>query len=201
MVNVVRGVADGCELAGCALIGGETAEMPGMYQSGEYDLAGFSVGVVERATMLPDGTVASGDVVIGVASSGVHSNGLSLVRALVQQAGLSYTDTAPWNSAKTVGADLLTPTRIYIRSVLPLMKAGKVKAAAHITGGGLLENLPRSLPAHCAAELDPAKWELPASIRWAISRGVLPEEALPTFNCGIGFCLVVAAESADAVTA
>ena len=128
---------------------------------------------------------------IGLPSSGVHSNGLSLMRALVQQAGLSYTDTAPWNSAKTVGADLLTPTRIYIRSVLPLMKAGKVKAAAHITGGGLLENLPRSLPAECAADLDATAWELPAPIRWGISRGVMPQEALRTFNCGIGFCLVV----------
>merc|ERR1719473_1083967 len=201
MVDFVRGVADGCKLANCALIGGETAEMPGMYQNGEYDVAGFSVGVVERATMLPDGTVASGDVVIGLASSGMHSNGLSLVRALVQQAGLSYTDPAPWNKDKTVGADLLTPTRIYVRSVLPLMKAGRVKAAAHITGGGLLENLPRSLPGECAAELDPATWELPASLRWAISRGVLPEEALRTFNCGIGFCLVVAPAQASAVVA
>jgi len=117
----------------------------------------------------------------------------------VQQAGLSYTDTAPWNSAKTVGADLLTPTRIYIRSVLPLMKAGKVKAAAHITGGGLLENLPRSLPAECAADLDATAWELPAPIRWGISRGVMPQEALRTFNCGIGFCLIVAKDQAAAM--
>merc|ERR1719473_431086 len=201
MVDVVRGVTEGCQLANCALIGGETAEMPGMYQNGEYDVAGFSVGVVERAAMLPKGNVASGDVVIGLASSGVHSNGLSLMRALVQQAGLSYTDPAPWDKDKSVGADLLTPTRIYVRSVLPLMKTGKVKAAAHITGGGLLENLPRSLPGECAAELDPATWELPASLRWAISRGVLPEEALRTFNCGIGFCLVVAPAQASAVVA
>merc|ERR1719197_810660 len=171
MVDVVRGVAEGCQLANCALIGGETAEMPGMYHNGEYDVAGFSVGVVERATMLPDGTVRPGDVVIGVASSGMHSNGLSL------------NDPAPWNKEKSVGADLLTPTRIYVRSVLPLMKAGRVKAAAHITGGGLLENLPRSLPAECAAELDAKNWELPGAIRWAISRGVQPEEALRTFNC------------------
>merc|ERR1719326_2218022 len=188
-------------LANCALIGGETAEMPGMYAAGEYDVAGFSCGVVERHTMLPKGNVAAGDVVIGIASSGVHSNGLSLMRALVQQAALSYADPAPWNKKKTVGADLLTPTRIYIRSVLPLMKAGKVKAAAHITGGGLLENLPRSLPAECAAKLDPTTWELPPSIRWAISRGVLPEEALRTFNCGIGFCLIVPASKAAEVTA
>merc|ERR1719379_2467330 len=201
MVDVVRGVAEGCQLANCALIGGETAEMPGMYQNGEFDVAGFSVGVVERSTMLPDGTVASGNVVIGLASSGVHSNGFSLMRALVQQAGLSYTDPAPWNAEKSVGAYLLTPTRIYVRSVLPLMKAGKVKAAAHITGGGLLENPPRSLPADLAAELDSASWELPASIRWAISRGVAPQEALRTFNCGIGFCLVVPADGAAAVTA
>jgi phosphoribosylamine--glycine ligase/phosphoribosylaminoimidazole synthetase len=201
MVSVVKGISDGCKLAGCALIGGETAEMPGMYKAGEYDLAGFCVGAVERAQMIPDKTAKVGDVVVGIASSGVHSNGLSLVRALLEQAGLDVGDTAPWAENESVGESLLTPTRIYIQSVLPLMRAGRVKAAAHITGGGLLENLPRSLPENCSAKLDAARWELPPVIRWCISRGVAIDEALRAFNCGIGFALIVAPENADAIVA
>jgi len=198
--RIIAGIAEGCRQAGCALVGGETAEMPGMYTGGDYDLAGFSVGAAERHQLIDGGTVAPGDVVLGLASSGVHSNGFSLVRKVVERCGLAYADDAPFQPGTSLGEALLTPTRIYVKSCLAAVRAGKIKALAHITGGGLLDNVPRVLPADCVAELDARRWPLPAVFAWLQKGAGLPAaELCRTFNCGIGMVAVApAAEAEDA---
>ena len=200
--QVVAGIAAGCKLAGCALVGGETAEMPGMYATDDYDLAGFSVGAVARANLLPKPTLAEGDVLLGLASSGVHSNGYSLVRKIVTQSGAELAAPAPFATTHaTLGEALLEPTRIYVASLLPLLNAGKIKALSHITGGGLTENLPRVLPASLSATIDLSAWKLPPVFDWMQRTGDIPtSEMLRTFNCGLGMILVVAANDAAQVT-
>ena len=198
---VIAGIAEGCRQAGCALIGGETAEMPGMYASKDYDLAGFAVGAVERGQMLPRDDMVAGDVLIGLASSGVHSNGYSLVRRLAAEEKLAWTAPAPFARSLTLADALLTPTRIYVGSVLKTMReTGAIKGVAHITGGGLSENVPRILPAGIAAHVDLAAWKAPAVFRWLAKAGRLGDaEMLRTFNCGIGLVLVVAKSGAKKV--
>jgi len=197
--RVIEGIAEGCAQSGCALIGGETAEMPGMYPAGDFDLAGFAVGAMERGTELPCG-VAEGDVLLGLASDGVHSNGYSLVRKLVEMSGLGWDAKCPW-SAETLGAALLTPTRLYVTQVLAAVQAGGVHALAHITGGGLTENLPRVLPDGLGAEIDLSAWTLPPVFQWLAKTGGMTEtELLKTFNCGLGMILVVTQEQASALT-
>jgi phosphoribosylformylglycinamidine cyclo-ligase len=187
--RVIEGIAAGCRLAGCALIGGETAEMPGMYAGGDFDLAGFAVGAMERGTALPSG-IAAGDVLIGLASSGVHSNGYSLVRRIVERAGLDWTARAPFAEG-SLGEELLHPTRIYVRPALAAHRAGGLRGLAHITGGGLTENLPRILPAGLGAAIDRDAWPLPPVFGWlAEAGGVAEAEMLRTFNCGIGMVAV-----------
>ncbi|MBY3132478.1 phosphoribosylformylglycinamidine cyclo-ligase [Rhizobium laguerreae] len=200
---IVGGIAAGCREAGCALIGGETAEMPGMYSSGDYDLAGFAVGAAERGKLLPSGDIAEGDVILGLASSGVHSNGFSLVRKIVELSGLDWDAPAPFTEDKKLGEALLEPTRIYVK---PLLKAiretGAIKALAHITGGGFPENIPRVLPKHLAAEIDLAAVKVPAVFSWlAKTGGVEAKEMLRTFNCGVGMIAVVAGENVAMVSA
>jgi phosphoribosylformylglycinamidine cyclo-ligase len=199
--TVVAGIADGCREAGCALIGGETAEMPGMYAERDYDLAGFAVGAVERGEILPRGDVAVGDVLIGLPSSGVHSNGFSLVRRLAAEAGLGWGDPAPFAPQVPLGAALLEPTRIYVRPVLRALRETRaVKALAHITGGGLTENLPRVLPEGVAAHVDLEAWRAPAVFGWLRQAGRLDDtEMLRTFNCGIGMVTAVAREGCEEV--
>ncbi|MGS4944503.1 phosphoribosylformylglycinamidine cyclo-ligase [Meridianimarinicoccus sp. RP-17] len=200
--RIVEGIAEGCRLSGCALIGGETAEMPGMYQAGDFDLAGFAVGAMERGQALPAG-VAVGDVLLGLASDGVHSNGYSLVRRVVDVSGLGWDVPAPFaGSAMTLGAALLMPTRLYVRPALAAIRAGGVHGLAHVTGGGLTENLPRILPDGCGAAIDLGAWRLPPVFRWlAETGGIAPAEMLKTFNAGIGMVLVVAPDRADALAA
>ncbi|SIP94523.1 phosphoribosylformylglycinamidine cyclo-ligase [Rhizobium sp. RU20A] len=200
--SIVAGIAAGCREAGCALIGGETAEMPGMYAGGDYDLAGFAVGAAERGQLLPAGDIAEGDVILGLASSGVHSNGYSLVRKIVALAGLDWSAPSPFGDG-TLAEGLMTPTRIYVK---PLLKAirqtGAIKALAHITGGGFPENIPRVLPKHLAAEIDLSAIKAPAVFSWlAKTGGVAPSEMLRTFNCGVGMIAVVPADKAKAVSA
>ena len=201
--TVVASIAEGCRQAGCALIGGETAEMPGMYSGDDYDLAGFVVGAAERDALLPRGDVAVGDVLIGLPSSGVHSNGYSLVRRLVAGAALGWETPAPFAPAISLGEALLLPTRIYVKPVLGAIRAtGGVKGVAHITGGGLSENLPRILPAGLAAHVDLATWKAPAVFGWLQHTANLDDaEMLRTFNCGIGLAIVAARTEADAVLA
>jgi phosphoribosylformylglycinamidine cyclo-ligase len=188
---IVAGIADGCKQAGCALVGGETAEMPGMYAGGDYDLAGFAVGAVERGKQITGAGVSAGDVVLGLASSGVHSNGYSLVRKVVSVAGLDYAKSAPFGSGP-LGQALLTPTRIYVKSCLAAIRAGGVKALAHITGGGLLENIPRVLPPETMCAIDGARWPFPPVFAWLRkTAGIDAHEMARTFNCGIGMVLVV----------
>ena len=190
--SVIAGIAEGCRQAGCALVGGETAEMPGMYAAGDYDLAGFAVGAAERGALLPRG-VMPGDAVLGIASSGVHSNGFSLVRRIVEASGIDWSARAPFAPDLMLGEALMAPTRIYVRSLLALHRAGLLKAAAHITGGGLPGNVPRVLPDGCAAVLDGGAWELPKVFGWLARQGnVEATEMLRVFNCGIGMVLVVA---------
>jgi phosphoribosylformylglycinamidine cyclo-ligase len=197
---VVSGIAEGCKQAGCALVGGETAEMPGMYAEGEYDLAGFSVGAVERDQVLTGADVSEGDLLLGLASSGVHSNGFSLVRKILSLEGLAVDAPAPWTPGTTIGQALLEPTRIYVRAALAAIKAGGVNAICHITGGGFYENLPRILPNGLAAHLDGSAWRRPSVFDWiAEAGGVHPREMHRTFNCGIGMVLCVAPESRAAV--
>ena len=196
--RIVEGIAEGCVQSGCALIGGETAEMPGMYPAGDFDLAGFAVGAMERGTALPEGVVA-GDVLLGLGSNGVHSNGYSLVRKLVEISGLGWDDACPWSEG-TLGAALLTPTRLYVTQALQAVRAGGVHGLAHITGGGLTENLPRVLPEGLGAEIDLNAWELPPVFRWLAATGGMAEaEMLKTFNCGIGMIVVCAADRAEAL--
>ena len=198
--RIINGIAAGCEASGCALIGGETAEMPGMYHDGDFDLAGFAVGAMERGADLPVGVV-EGDNLIGLASDGVHSNGYSLVRRIVDVSGLGWADDAPFADGP-LGAALLTPTRLYVKSTLSAIKHGGVHALAHITGGGLTENLPRVLPEGLGAQIDLNAWELPPVFKWlAATGGIVESEMLKTFNSGIGMVLSVAASEADAVTA
>ena len=198
--RIINGIAAGCEASGCALIGGETAEMPGMYHDGDFDLAGFAVGAMERGADLPVGVV-EGDVLIGLASDGVHSNGYSLVRRIVDVSGLGWADDAPFADGP-LGAALLTPTRLYVKSTLSAIKHGGVHALAHITGGGLTENLPRVLPEGLGAQIDLNAWELPPVFKWlAATGGIVESEMLKTFNSGIGMVLSVAASKADAVIA
>jgi len=199
---VVAGIADGCRQAGCALIGGETAEMPGIYQPGEYDLAGFAVGAAERGTLLPR-DVAAGDVVLGLASSGVHSNGYSLVRKVASTAGLTWNALAPFDQTKTLGEAVLTPTRIYVKSCLAAIRETKsVKALAHITGGGFPDNIPRVLPEGLGVSLDLSRVPVLPVFKWLAQAGnVAQDEMLRTFNCGIGMIVVVAKKDAAAVTA
>jgi len=198
--RIVEGIAEGCVRSGCALIGGETAEMPGMYSDGDFDLAGFAVGAMERGSELPAG-VTKGDVLLGLASDGVHSNGYSLVRKLVDMSGLGWDADCPWDDG-TLGAALLTPTRLYVTQALKAVRAGGVNALAHITGGGLTENLPRVLPDGMGATIDLNSWTLPGTFQWLMQTGGMAEgEMLKTFNCGIGMILSVDADQADAITA
>jgi phosphoribosylaminoimidazole synthetase len=199
---VIAGIAAGCREAGCALIGGETAEMPGMYAPGDYDLAGFCVGAVERASVLTGTRVAPGDVLLGLASSGVHSNGFSLVRRLIADNGWKLDRPAVFDQDRLLGELLLTPTRIYVKSLLPLVREGKIGALAHITGGGLLENIPRVLPDNCHAMVDADTWPLPRLFAYLQAGGAIePGELARTFNCGIGMVAIVSEGDADAVTA
>jgi len=188
--EVIAGIASGCHEAGCALVGGETAEMPGLYRDSDYDLAGFAVGAAERGHLLPRG-VAPGDTVLGLASSGVHSNAFSLVRRVVEVSGLSWSARAPFDPEMSLGQALMTPTRIYVPALLALHRAGLLKAAAHVTGGGLPGNLPRVLPDNTVAVLEPY-WSIPPVFAWlARAGGIAPEEMLRVFNCGIGMAVVV----------
>ncbi|MFA5581826.1 MAG: phosphoribosylformylglycinamidine cyclo-ligase [Paracoccaceae bacterium] len=197
---IIEGIAEGCLRAGAALIGGETAEMPGMYQAGDFDLAGFAVGAMERGTDLPR-DVAAGDVLLGLASDGVHSNGYSLVRKIVERSGLGWADPAPFGTG-TLGEALLAPTRLYVRPALAAIRAGDVHALAHITGGGLTENLPRVLPEGLGVQIDLTSWALPDIFGWLAREGGMDQaEMLKTFNAGIGMVLSVAPERADTITA
>ncbi len=200
--RVVAGIAEGCKLAGCALIGGETAEMPGMYALGDYDLAGFCVGAVERGEQLTGDKVAVGDVLLGLASSGVHSNGYSLVRRLAADKGWKLDRPALFDSEVLLIDALIKPTRIYVKSLLPVVRAGKIHALAHITGGGLLENVPRVLPEGLHARIDVGGWEQPRLMAFLQAQGnIEPAEMARTFNCGIGMVLVVAADDVATVQA
>jgi phosphoribosylformylglycinamidine cyclo-ligase len=200
--RVIASIAEGCRQAGCALIGGETAEMPGMYGPGDYDLAGFCVGAVERGEALTGERVQEGDLILGLASSGVHSNGFSLVRRLAADKGWKLDRPALFDQERILVEALLEPTRIYVRSLLPVIRGGSVHALAHITGGGLLENIPRVLPRHLHAHVDADLWPQPRLMAFLQAQGnIEPEEFARTFNCGIGMALVVAEEAAGAVSA
>ena len=197
--RIIEGIAAGCEASGCALIGGETAEMPGMYHAGDFDLAGFAVGAMERGAILPDG-VSEGDVLLGLASDGLHSNGYSLVRRVVELSGLAWADKAPFAQGN-LGEALLAPTRLYVKQSLSAIRAGGVHALAHITGGGLTENLPRVLPDGMGAQIDLGTWDLPPVFRWLAETGGMAEaELLKTFNAGIGMVLAVDADKAGVLT-
>jgi phosphoribosylformylglycinamidine cyclo-ligase len=199
---IVAGIAEGCRQAGCALIGGETAEMPGLYAGDDYDLAGFAVGAVERDRVLTGETVAASDIVLGLASSGLHSNGFSLVRRVVETTGLGYADPAPFAPQTALGETLLTPTRIYVKSCLAALQGGGIKALAHITGGGFLENLPRVIPDGLGVTLDGITWPVPPVFRWlAEAGGVAPLEMVRTFNCGVGMAVVAEPAAAARVRA
>ncbi len=197
---VVTGIAEACRQVRCALIGGETAEMPGVYHDGDYDLAGFAVGAVSRAELLPRTDIAPGDVLVGLASSGVHSNGFSLVRRVVAEAGLSWNDPAPFDKSRRLGEALLTPTRLYVQACLAAIRSTKaVKALAHITGGGFVDNIPRVLPHGTSVALDLDRVPVPPVFKWLAAAGKIGEqEMLRTFNCGIGMVAVLEREAADA---
>jgi phosphoribosylformylglycinamidine cyclo-ligase len=201
--QVVAGIAQGCRDSGCALIGGETAEMPGIYAPGDYDLAGFAVGAVERHGILPRKDIATGDVLLGLASCGVHSNGFSLVRKVAKHAGLAWSDPAPFDPGKTLGDAVLTPTRLYVKSCLAAIReTGAVKALAHITGGGFPDNIPRALPEHLGVRIDLTRVPVLPVFRWlAQAGGVSEPEMLRTFNCGIGMVAIVAKGDAARVRA
>ena len=213
---MIKGIAEGCIQSGCALIGGETAEMPGMYKKGhitpthfiysmdlsltlntaglgDYDLAGFAVGATERSLILPRPDISIGDIILGLPSSGVHSNGFSLVRKIVSKSGLKYSSPCPWESSATLGTVLLEPTKIYVKTLLPVIRKGLLKGLSHITGGGFLENIPRVLPSGTGCYIDAMAWEFPPVFRWLIKEGeVEPLEMARTFNNGIGMILIVA---------
>ena len=196
--QIIAGIAQGCQQSGCALIGGETAEMPGMYAQGDFDLAGFAVGAMERGTALPR-DVASGDVIIGLPSSGIHSNGFSLVRKIMAQTGLSWHSVAPFADQRLSDA-LMTPTRLYVRPCLEALKSGKIHGFAHITGGGLTENIPRVLPKGLGGEIDLSSFEMPPVFQWMQQAAhIKPHEMLKTFNCGVGMVAIVPATATDNV--
>ena len=198
--DIVEGVANGCRQAGCALIGGETAEMPGVYAPGEADLAGFAVGAVERGALLPR-RVEAGDVILGLASDGAHSNGFSLIRQIIRQHDLALDAPAPYESSRKLGDALLTPTRIYVRACLAASRAGKVKALAHITGGGLVDNIARVVPEDCRAVVDLTAWQRPPVFDWLASTGDIPAaEMVRTFNCGVGMAVIVSPADVDEAT-
>ena len=199
---IVAGIAEGCRESGCALIGGETAEMPGLYKAGDYDLAGFAVGAAERGALLPRPDIAPGDAVIGLASSGVHSNGFSLVRKIVETSGLGFDAPAPFSPVMTLGGALLTPTRLYVRSCLRAIRAtSAVKGLAHITGGGFTDNIPRVLPKHLGVGIDLARLAVLPVFKWLAEQGGIAElELLRTFNCGIGMIAIVKADAIEEVS-
>ncbi|MFV0292607.1 MAG: phosphoribosylformylglycinamidine cyclo-ligase [Paracoccus sp. (in: a-proteobacteria)] len=198
--RIINGIAEGCRRSGCALIGGETAEMPGMYHNGDFDLAGFAVGAMERGTELPQG-IRDGDVLLGLASDGVHSNGFSLVRRVAGAAGLGWDDASPFSDG-TLGQGLLVPTRLYVKPALAAIRSGVVHGLAHITGGGLTENLPRILPDGLGVLVDLTAWRMSPVFKWLVEAGnIAPDEMLKTFNCGIGMVLVVDAARADSLAA
>lgn len=198
--QLVAGVSEGCRQAGAALIGGETAEMPGMYDPDEYDMAGFVVGCAEKSRIWGAERIQAGDQLIALTSSGVHSNGYSLVRKLIDKAGLSWNDPAPWSTGTSVGEALLTPTRIYTKALKPFFGTEKIHGASHITGGGLIENVPRMLPDHLKAEIELTSWELPAVFAWLKKTGELTQEdLLSTFNTGCGMILAVSDENKNDV--
>ncbi|KAF9996158.1 hypothetical protein BGZ65_008238, partial [Modicella reniformis] len=200
--DVVKGVADGCLMAGCALVGGETSEMPGLYAPGDYDLAGFAVGAVERNKIIPRmDLIKSGDVLLGLTSSGAHSNGYSLIRKIVERSNQELHSPCPWDTTKTLGQSLLTPTRIYVKQLLPVVGKGLIKAMAHITGGGFIDNIPRVLPKELGVEVDASAWPFPDVFKWIMATGNVPHrEMARTFNCGIGMVLVVNPEDVEEVT-
>jgi phosphoribosylformylglycinamidine cyclo-ligase len=200
---IIKGIAEGCRIAGAALVGGETAEMPGLYRDGDYDLAGFAVGAVERGSELPRADLAAGDVLLGLASDGLHSNGFSLVRRIVEASGVGWSDPAPFAVDQTLAVALLKPTRLYVRPVLDAIRAtGAIKGLAHITGGGLVENIPRMLPGHLAADIDLAAIGVPEVFRWlAAAAPVTESEMIRTFNCGVGLVMAVEPAAAADVTA
>lgn len=197
--DVIKGIATGCELAGAALVGGETAEMPSMYEGEDYDLAGFCVGVVEKSEIIDGSQVKSGDILIALASSGAHSNGYSLIRKVIEVSGAAL--NSPF-AGRTLGEVLLEPTRIYVKSILALMKAVQVKALSHITGGGLLENIPRVLPENCCAQLQRNSWQVPEVFQWLQQQGQIADrEMWRTFNCGVGMVICVAPEQVETALA
>jgi len=200
--SIVEGIADGCRQAGCALIGGETAEMPGMYMGGDFDLAGFAVGAAERGQLLPSGDIGVDDIVFGLPSSGLHSNGYSLVRKVIQNLGLSLDSACAFQNDQKLGEVLLEPTRIYVQPLLAAIRqTGGIKALAHVTGGGFVENVPRILPESLAASIDLSAIDVPKVFGWlAREGGIKTAEMIRTFNCGIGMIVVVAEKDADAVT-
>jgi phosphoribosylformylglycinamidine cyclo-ligase len=201
-VAVVGSIAEGCRQAGCALIGGETAEMPGMYAGGDYDLAGFCVGAVERDKVLTCANISPGDVILGLASSGVHSNGFSLVRRIIAHGAWDLREPLPGEGGRTLGEVLLRPTRIYVRSLLPLVQERRIKGLAHITGGGFLENIPRVLPEGSRAIIEADRWELPRVFSLLQEGGrIAPQEMARTFNCGIGMAVIVNPDESEAVVA
>ena len=200
--TVISGIADGCRQAGCALIGGETAEMPGMYDGGEYDLAGFSVGAVERDALIDGQSISDGDVILGLTSNGIHSNGFSLVRRVIERSGVSLSSPAPFDQRQTLGEALLAPTKIYVKTCLAAIAAGGVRGIAHITGGGLIENIPRILPKGIAAEINRGNWPKMPIFDWVASEGAVPiDEMERTFNMGIGLVMIVAPEATDKIKA
>ncbi len=199
---IVAGIAEGCRESGCALIGGETAEMPGLYKEGDYDLGGFAVGAAERGTLLPRGDIEAGDAVIGLASSGVHSNGFSLVRKIVEQSGVGFDAPAPFSPVMTLGGALLTPTRLYVKSCLrAIRESGAVKGLAHITGGGFTDNIPRVLPKHLGVGIDLAQLQVLPVFKWLAEQGGVAElEMLRTFNCGVGMIAIVKSDAIKQLT-
>ena len=195
---IIEGIAEGCRQSNAALIGGETAEMPGMYSDGDYDLAGFCVGAVERENIIDGKSIATGDVMLGLASSGVHSNGFSLVRKLVEVAGVSYHDQCTFDPSKTFAEALLEPTKIYVKSCLAVLEKKYIKGLCHITGGGFVENIPRILPDDITVDVDASLWTLPPVFDWLRAVGnITPIEMAKTFNCGIGMAVIVSADNVD----
>ena len=198
--DVIKGIAEGCEQSGCALIGGETAEMPGMYPEGEYDLAGFAVGVVEKSKVINGRSIRPGDVVLGLASNGAHSNGYSLIRKIIERSNPDL--DAEFDGGKTLRQAVIAPTRLYVKPILAALEKFEIKGMAHITGGGLTENIPRVLPENCVAQIDAQSWPLPKLFQWLQQAGnVEQQEMYRTFNCGIGMAVIVSAEQADAAQA
>ena len=199
-LKIIKGIAEGCRLAECALIGGETAEMPGVYSPGDCDLAGFCVGAVERGALIKGDQVLNGDVILGLASDGIHSNGFSLVRSVIDHTGIDYDDPTPFLPQTPLGETLLTPTRIYVKSCLNAIKVGGVRALVHITGGGFIENIPRVLPKDLSAQINGRSWSVPEIFKWLAATGNIDsKEMLRTFNCGIGMILIVEPEMAPLV--